>query len=207
MSDTKTPFPKMTAKEFRSVVSDYASALPGWKKTSQNWIVREEFPVCQTIWFQRLRSGGYRPTNSLKSIPFNASCVIHQILDVKHQSATFRQHPSRWQAMSAAMKTQFKPRPDAPLELAELLRLCRSERVSLYDPHPSYLLFEAVVAAWLDQLSDAKVACDYAITYVDPFDRAEPDWLKTIRAQASDLRDSIERNQHREFLVQSAETT
>jgi hypothetical protein len=201
------PYPKMTPAEFRSVVSDYASTLPNWKRTKKNTIERESFPVHQMIWFQRLTTGDYRPTNSVGAVPFKAKSIVHEVLDVKHRECRFKNHAARWGQIADAMKAQFHPALDAEIDLDELLRLCRQLGDGIPNPHPSYRLFEAIIAAWLDQLAEAQVACEQAITFVDWMDRPEPEWLSAIRSQARQLKTSINEKSHISFLKSFGEGT
>ena len=194
------PYHKMTASEFRSVVGDYASELEMFKKTKRLTIERIEFPVRQKIWFQKLRTGAYRPTNSVSAIPFGANSIIHEVLDVKHRQCNFHQHPRRWRNISAAMNEQYSPNPQKTIDHHSLLIWCRSAADAIPSPHPSYRLFEAILGAWLGRLEDARLACDQAIHFQDWMDRPEPDWLEEIRKNASLLLSKIEAGEHSEFL-------
>lgn len=195
------PYRKMTPSEFRSVVSDYASELPLFRKTKRLSIERSEFPVRQVIWFQKLRTGDYRPTNSVGAIPFGAKSIIHEVLDVKHRECNIHQHPRRWADIAAAMNEQFSPDVQKLVDQEALLSRSRAAADSIPMPHPGYRLFEAVLGAWLGKLEVARSACDQAIRFQDWMDRPEPDWLTEIRKDAALLLSKIEANDHIEFLT------
>lgn len=200
MSVRYNPYHKMTASEFRSVVSDYGSELPFFNKTKRLTLERIEFPIRQSIWFQKLKTGDYRPTNSVSAIPFGVNSIIHEVLDVKHRECGFHQHPRRWGNIASAMKIQFSPDVQKTIDHDALLSQCRTAADAIPTPHPCYRLFEAVLAAWLGRLDVALLACDQAIHFQDWIDRSEPQWLGEIRKLATLLRSKIETNEHIEFL-------
>lgn len=56
----------MTIEELAPIVSDYRREFPTWESLGQEMLVRFEGAVAQTIWFDRLRTGAYRPTCTVR---------------------------------------------------------------------------------------------------------------------------------------------
>lgn len=201
-------FPKITQPELASVVRDYAGELNGWFVWKRASLCRNEFPLQQMVWFQKLRTGAYRPMHAMNAIPYPMTGALSGILDVRHREATIKQHPSRWRGMLTAMEEQFQPAIRKPIDLEEVVMLCKAEADAVgegrdnYAPHQHTML--AILCSWLGRKAEALDYCE-RIYNRGPF-AAEPitDWELDIQNFCRELTKTLHAGTEKAFLEQCA---
>jgi hypothetical protein len=88
-------YERMTRKQLKEVVSDYAETFGGWSLLDGTAFVREQGPVRQTVWFEALRTGAYRPSCGISAVALPIVRMLPQMLDVRINGPTFSQ-PGQW---------------------------------------------------------------------------------------------------------------
>lgn len=87
---------KITLKEMAIIIGDYQAAFPEWQAVRGDTLVRINRAVGQAIWFDRLRTGAYRPTCRVHVLAapgeWGGTAVLSHFLDVKFRSITLESH-------------------------------------------------------------------------------------------------------------------
>lgn len=113
-------------------------------------------PVAQSIWFDRLRTGAYRPTARIQVLTApdepGGTVVLPQFLGVKNREIDARAHLRQLPAVLAALRSEVLPPIDRPLDanvVAELAAARSSGR-----PAGAYAV--ACLFAALGRTADAR---------------------------------------------------
>lgn len=194
--------PPLTSKQMDMIVSDYQSELPSWSRLHREVIGRESFPVRQTIWFQALRTGSYRPMHGVETIPLSPARprMLPQMLTVRQRQLSLRQHETRQGEILQAMRDQFRPAIDEPLEIPEVLALCEAESRGVFND----LAMLAILYAWLGRRGEARSCCLRLLGPAPPVIAPVPERDEAIRAFASALIKAIEAGNEKRFLQEPA---
>jgi len=119
---------KLTTKEVTEIVADYGGAFPEWQIVGGDLLVRVKGPVGQAIWFDRLRTGAYRPTCRIHVLaaPDDAggTVVLPQFLGIKTKEIIGDAHTKMLPAVILGLKSEVVPsilKPLDPTNVAELL--------------------------------------------------------------------------------------
>jgi hypothetical protein len=120
---------KLTLTELAPIVADYMAAFPGWQLAGGDMLVRVSGPVAQIIWFDRLRTGAYRPTCRVHVLvapsEIGGTAVLSQFLNIKIRELTLSAHVRSFSVVIAALKSEILPSLDRALDagaVADLLR-------------------------------------------------------------------------------------
>ena len=112
------------------ILADYRKAFPAWRPVGPDCLVRLAGPLAQVIWFDRLRTGEYRPTCRVHVLVAPGSQggtpVLSQFLSPRARQATARTHPQRLAAIVHALRTEVEPSPDQPLDARQVATLLAS---------------------------------------------------------------------------------
>jgi hypothetical protein len=186
----------MTKKQLKDVVCEYATAFPDWTIFEDNAFVREHGPIQQMIWFQKLRSGAYRPTHVVRALPIVISRMLTQMLDVRNRETDYKRHKTRWRDVVGAMEQQFKPSIRKPLDIAEVASLCEAEaRETTND-----LVMLAILYAWLGRRDKALSCCTRMQSCAPPTLAPVPEWEEQMKAFGRALAQAVETGAERGFL-------
>ncbi len=105
--------PKLTTKQIQQIAADYQKAFPEWKLIGGDTLIRRHGPVAQAIWFDRLRTGNYRPTARIHILAApdegGGTVVLPQFLGIKNKEISATSHALRLQAVIAALKSEIVP--------------------------------------------------------------------------------------------------
>jgi hypothetical protein len=139
------------------IVSDYQFMLPGWLRLHREVLGREAFPIRQTIWFQPLRTGAYRPMHGVETLPLGEARpgMLPQLLSARQGQLSLSKHESRKAEVLQAMKDQFRPAIDKPLDIDEVLVLCEAQSRGVFND----LAMLAILYAWRGRREDALACC------------------------------------------------
>lgn len=189
------PLP-LTKKQLTEVVGCYAAALTDWQIIGGDRLVRTHGPILQQIGFEALRSGAYRPAAGIRARPLPTVRMLHQFLDVKHRQTLLREHPTKWRGIVAAMEQQFCPSIRRPLDLREVLLLCRTKAKDSTND----LCMLAILHAYLGDREQALSCCDRMQILPPPTLAPRLDWEKRHKEFGLALRQAIETGNERHFL-------
>ncbi len=193
----------MTQKQLKDIVADYASAFPEWTLITDGvGFSRSVGPVTQLIWFQKMNYAAYRPTHVVNTTALSMPRMLHQVLDVKSRETEYRLHESKWRSVLAAMEQQFKPAIRNPLEVAEVLKLCKAEaRLSAAND----LAMLAILYAWEGLDAEAHDACDRMQKSTPSTLAPIPEWEEKMQVFSKALSAAIDAGTGRQFIEKSIE--
>lgn len=166
-----TPHRRLSVSELLTFVKDYhQAAFPAWRLVGKDRLVREAGPVVQQIGFERLRTGEYRPTGAVRVLVAPHSAGLHRDLNIKVRSILPRQHERKLPDVVRAIRAEFVPSVEKPLDANEVLAIYLSENP--LKAHDAYAI--AALAAYLKQ---DKVALDWCQKFDDLIQgQAMPEW-------------------------------
>jgi hypothetical protein len=145
---------RITTKQLKEVVADYAATFEGWRSFQGTAFVREHGPVQQMVWFDTPSTGQYRAICVISASMLEWVRMPAQWLDLRHRP-TLKQHPGRKAEIATAMEQQFRPSIRHPIDIVEVLRLCESEaRETVND-----WAMLAILNAWLGRQDQALSYC------------------------------------------------
>lgn len=198
---------RMTKKQIKEVVAEYATHFPKWVVSSDRaGIVRESGPIQQEIWFHALRTGDYRPMHGISSLvlPEARIGMLTQLLDVRNRESTLKQHAARMPNMLAAMEQQFRPDVRKPLDVAEVLELCEAEAGSMPDTTNNMTML-AILSGWLGRDRDALAYCERIQHCPLPTLAPMPEWQDAMRAFGRELAEAVRSRNAKVFLESRVE--
>lgn len=147
---------RLTAKEIGSIVRDYQAHLAGWQSVGSDTLLRVSGPVAQAIWFDRLRTGAYRPTARIHvlSAPDSSggAVVLPQLLNVRIRQIASQEHQRKLPNVIAALRAEVLPPIDEPLDASAVVELAASQ--SKGRPASAYAV--ACLCAALGRSEDAR---------------------------------------------------
>lgn len=147
---------RITEKEIGAIVQEYQEHLAGWRVVGNDTLVRVSGPVAQAIWFDRLRTGAYRPTARIHilSAPsgLGGSVVLPQFLGVKVRQVASQEHRRQLPNVIAALFAEVLPPINEPLDASAVVELAASQ--SKGRPAGAYAV--ACLFAALGQNADAR---------------------------------------------------
>lgn len=199
----------LTKKELEEYFRVYREAFPDWDADAPYALQRTCGPITQTIGFQSLSYGAYRPSCGVRVVgpPDGGSSVLPQMLDVKHREVRRREHVEKWPKVLRAIEEQFVPDVRKPLDIAEVLRLAEksAERDGRFKTRESNGL--ATLNVHLGHDDRAIEWCDRAEASFKEFAEATPppDWMLKQIEFTRQLRDAIREGRGREFLASVAD--
>lgn len=194
-------YERITNKQLKEIVADYAASFAGWRSFDGTAFVREHGPVRQMVWFEALRTGAYRPNSGISASAIPQVRMLPQMLDVRHREVTRRQHSDRKAAIVAAMEQQFRPSIQRPLDVGEILRLCEAEgRETTND-----FAMLALLHAWLGQREEALSYCSRAQSCPQPTLAPIPESETRIKIFCRSLAGAVELGAASAFLRSAAE--
>lgn len=186
----------MTEKQLKDVVAQYSSAFPNWTIVQGIALIRENGPIQQMIWFQKMNYAAYRPTHVIKALPISMPRMLTQHLDIRHREIKYSLHESRWLGVVSAMEQQYKPDICKPLEVSGVLALCEAEaRETTND-----LVMLAILHAWLGQKAVAIKYCEQLQHCQLPTLAPIPEWEETMRNFGRDLAVAVHAGNERAVL-------
>lgn len=118
---------RLTSKEIGSIVLDYQLHLPDWEIVGGDTLLRTAGPVAQSIWFDRLRTGTYRPTARVHVLAapdeMGGTVVLPQFLGIKNKEVSARSHMKQLPAVIAALRSEIAPSIEKPLDANVVVEL------------------------------------------------------------------------------------
>lgn len=123
---------RMTIGELKPFVAFYQSQLPDWRLVRRDTLIRESGPVLQGITFERLSYGAYRPIGYIRILvaPEKGWCfALPQLLNVKVRQVEPRAHELMRDKVLTAMRAEFDPSLDRPLDSEQVLTLYEQKAV------------------------------------------------------------------------------
>ncbi len=190
--------------ELREFFANYRSAFPDWQVKHDVTLARANGPVKQSICFQALKSGAYRPSCSIEILCAPPSTrILGNWLDIKHQQIDRREHAEKWPRVVTAMEKQFQPAIRSQLNVIDVLRLGEEEiKVKQIDNinNSSGL---AALNAYVDNTARASFWCDRIEEQLKTRGREPADWEILHAHFALQLRHAIQNGMHRTYLSEN----
>jgi hypothetical protein len=122
---------KISSAEIRQIVADYLPFFPGWKVIGGDKLLRVDGLIGQSIWFDRLRTGAYRPASRLHVWvapgPGEGSLVLAQVLDIKNREVALQSHAQQLRSVVDALKSEIVPSVVKPLDAKTVAELLASQ--------------------------------------------------------------------------------
>lgn len=198
------PLAKTELKEYFQV---YRDAFPEWEADVPYSLSRTCGPITQTIGFQNLSYGAYRPSCGVRVIgpPDEGSELLPQLLDVKHREVSRREHSEKWPKVLQAIEEQFVPDVRKPLDIAEVLELAEEEAEK--GANGRYLSGVAALCTYVGQDDRAIEWCNRAEASINEFGHAMPcpDWMLKQVDFACSLREAIRSGHGKKFLAMASD--
>jgi len=178
---------QMSAAGLRGIVDDFRQrAFPHWRLIGNDRLVRESGPVVQQIGFERLRTGEYRPTGCIRVLVAPENAGLHRFLNVRDRSVFPEQHRDKFDDVVRAIRREFVPCVDEPLDAETSLAIYASE-MPLQSGDAVAI---AALAAYLSKWEIAAEWCEKLIEMIGDGDI--PGWQRTQKQFADSLAKWIE---------------
>ena len=113
-------------KRFLEILRHYETEFRNWELVRNEFFLRHSGPVAQVLGFELLSSESYRPVSALNILVVPQVAMLHSHLDVKHREIFSRVHESMFGQVVHAMKEQFQPSIENPLDPREVYALCEA---------------------------------------------------------------------------------
>ena len=121
---------KLTSKEISVIVRDYHAQLPEWHIVGGDTLLRFGRSIAQSLWFDRLRTGSYRPTARIHVLVApderGGTVVLPQFLGVKNKEVTKQAHARQLPSVIAALHSELSPSIDKSLDENTVVELAAS---------------------------------------------------------------------------------
>lgn len=124
--------PRLTIADLQPIVDFYRVHFPDWKVVKDQTLAREDGPVMQGITFDRLSGGVYRPTGHIRVLVAPEDFGVYELtqhLNIKVRHIERRAHESLKQRVVEAIRAEFVPSVDRPLDAQEVLILYEQRAV------------------------------------------------------------------------------
>lgn len=119
--------PVIKLKEITNFVREYQAALPEWQIVEKDTLARVNGIIGQAIWFDRLRTGEYRPTFRVHVLvapsELGGTSVLPQFLDARYRSITPKSHSFMMNSVIMKMKSSIIPNISKPFDAMEIKNL------------------------------------------------------------------------------------
>lgn len=124
--------PKITLSQIKAIVEQYHSEFPTWTVVGRDMLVRTEGWLAQVIWFDRLRTGRYRPTCSVSVLCARTGGggidVLTQFLGWRCDTATLQEHREYlFPLMVDSIKKDVFPSVLEPIDPIVVAEACASK--------------------------------------------------------------------------------
>ena len=110
---------RITVAQVRSIRDDYAENLPNWEKIGRDALVRHDGIVGQRVWFDRLRTGEYRPTVMLEVFVAPSSVggtgALTEFLSIKRRRVALKSHEAMLKSVCEGLRQDVAVSVDAPI--------------------------------------------------------------------------------------------
>jgi hypothetical protein len=191
----------LTLKELRPIVQYYHSHFPTWRVILDDSLVREAAPVIQGVTVERLSYGAYRMIGYVRVLvaPRDEwAFELPQELNHKLISIGRREHDALRERVVDAMRNEFEPAMDEPLNPEGVLQLYETR--SLPTIPQAYSL--AALNAYLERADRCVYWCERFQELLARFGRppSETDILR--QSYLSQLRQWLDKGTAREQLEQ-----
>lgn len=123
---------RISVSQIKRIAHEYKERLPGWQQIRPGTLGRTAEAVAQCIGFERLSTGTYRPVGFLRVLaaPDTPGVMeLPQHLNVKLRQITETQHEKLKEQVLDAMRREFVPSLDRPLDPASILERYEREAV------------------------------------------------------------------------------
>ena len=193
----------LTKKQLVEYFKPYREAFSDWVVEHGVVLTRRHGPLRQSIHFQALRSGAYRPSHSIDivmSVPDGCS-ILQRHLDPKHREVLPREHSTKWPLVLKAMEQQFVPSIREPLDVAETLRLGEDEAEREQIENISYITGLAVLNAYIEDGERSLHWCGRIEQIASHMGRPLGGWEIRKREYALALQQAIKTDRAQEFLI------
>ena len=195
----------LTKAELIDYFQVYRNAFPDWAVEHQVVLVRSHALIRQSIAFEALRSGAYRPSCSIHVAgPPDGSQLLFSFLDIKHRDVRRREHDTKWPLMITAMEEQFLPPIRKSLDIEHVLWLSEKEVVQDSVDHINHSTGLAVLNAYVGNAQRALYWCDRVEKRATALGSQLAAWEIRKRLFTSELRRAIEAGKDREYLSRIA---
>lgn len=193
----------LTKKQLTAYFQPYREAFPEWAVEHDVVLTRTCGPLKQTIHFQALRSGAYRPSHAIDIlVPVPDGCsILHRHLDCKHREVLPREHSAKWPLVLKAMEEQFVPSIRNPLNVADALRLGEEEAERDCIANINYMTGLAALNAYIGNIERALHWCSRVEERATSIGRPLGDWEIRKRRYAVSLQQALKAGEEREFLT------
>lgn len=119
---------RMTLSELEPFVAQYHAQFPGWKRTFKEAFGRENGPIAQEIFFERLSYGTYRPASIIRFFVAPSGSAFHQFLAPPARESRPGEHDNRFPKIVEAMHKEIVPPVDGPLIPEDILRRYENQK-------------------------------------------------------------------------------
>lgn len=196
-------FVPLTKQQLIACFQPYREAFLDWEVEHDTVLARARGPLKQTIYFQSLRTGAYRPSHAVEILlPIPDGCsILHSHLDIKHRDVFPREHSAKWPQMLKAMEEQFIPPIRKPLDVAETLQFGEKEAEVDRIENINHMAGLAALNAYLGNTKRAGYWCGRLEIRAVHIGRPLGDWEVRKRQYALALQQAIDAGKGQKFVT------